>query len=181
MLERLAHLIARKRWYVIGVWLALTLFGGFAAGQVSKRWFQSFSIPGKSAYEANQRTLNNFGTGVRPSERRRVPHERRRDDERCDQAGDDSRGEGVARSPARARFFSTNNSMYVSRDKHTTFEEVYPGRLAKFDTKSGVDKMEAAAKRGLPAGITVNVTGHDPLEKHRRTAAATGRASSSKA
>ena len=49
MLARLAHLIARKRWYVIGVWIVLTLFGGFAAGQVSKRWYQSFSIPGKSA------------------------------------------------------------------------------------------------------------------------------------
>ena len=61
MLTRLAHLIARRRWWVIGVWIALTLFGGFAAGQVSKRWYQSFSIPGKSAYEANQRTLSDFG------------------------------------------------------------------------------------------------------------------------
>src|ERR1700756_2415921 len=66
MLARLAHVIARRRWYVIGVWIVLTLFGGFAAGQVSKRWFQSFSIPGKSAYEANQRTLIAFGTGIRP-------------------------------------------------------------------------------------------------------------------
>ena len=63
MLARLAHLVARRRWYVIGVWIVLTLFGGFAAGQVSKRWFESFSIPGYSAYEANQRTLETFGTG----------------------------------------------------------------------------------------------------------------------
>ncbi len=66
MLSRLAHLIARRRWWVIGIWIALTLFGGFAAGQVSKRWYQSFSIPGKSAYEANQRTLKAFGIGIRP-------------------------------------------------------------------------------------------------------------------
>src|SRR5881397_200085 len=66
LLARLAHLVARRRWYVIGVWIILTLFGGFAAGQVSKRWYQSFSIPGKSAYEADQRTLKQFGTGVRP-------------------------------------------------------------------------------------------------------------------
>src|SRR5947199_6598581 len=66
MLARLAHVIARRRWYVIGTWLVLTLFGGFAAGQVSKRWYQSFSIPGKPAYEATQRTLKTFGTGVRP-------------------------------------------------------------------------------------------------------------------
>ena len=66
MLARLAHLVARHRWPVIGAWLVLTVFGGFAAGRVSKRWFQSFSIPGKSAYEANQRTLEAFGAGVRP-------------------------------------------------------------------------------------------------------------------
>ena len=41
----------------------LTLFGGFAAGQVSKRWLTQFSIPGYSAYEANQQTLKIFGTG----------------------------------------------------------------------------------------------------------------------
>ena len=57
MLARLTHVIVRRRRLVIGVWVVLTLFGAFAAGQVSKRWYQSFSIPGKSAYEANQRTL----------------------------------------------------------------------------------------------------------------------------
>ena len=66
MLARLAHLVSRHRRPVIAVWIVLTLFGAFAASQVSKRWYQSFSIPGKSAYEANQRTLKTFGTGVRP-------------------------------------------------------------------------------------------------------------------
>src|SRR2546427_6306370 len=63
MLARLAHVIVRRRRAVIGAWVVLTLFGGFSAGQVSKRWFESFSIPGYSAYEANQRTLKTFGTG----------------------------------------------------------------------------------------------------------------------
>src|SRR5579862_5820223 len=66
MLARLAHVITRHRRLVIGVWAVLTVFGAFAAGQVSKRWYQSFSIPGKPAYEADQRTLATFGTGVRP-------------------------------------------------------------------------------------------------------------------
>src|SRR4051794_7503747 len=66
MLARLAHFVARHRWPIIAVWIVLTLFGGFAAGRVSKRWYQSFSIPGKPAYEANQRTLQKFGVGVRP-------------------------------------------------------------------------------------------------------------------
>src|SRR3954463_13284747 len=66
MLASLAHVISRHRRLVIGVWIVLTLFGAFAAGKVSKRWYQSFSIPGYSAYEANVRTLHVFGTGMRP-------------------------------------------------------------------------------------------------------------------
>ena len=65
-LARLAHFNARRRWWVIGVWIVLTLIGGVAAGKLSSRWFQSFSIPGRSAYEASQRTLHDFGVAVRP-------------------------------------------------------------------------------------------------------------------
>ena len=67
MLARLAHLTVRHRWPVIGVWLVLTLFGAFAAGQVSTRWYQSLAVPGKPAYEASQRTLD----GVRRRRPRR--------------------------------------------------------------------------------------------------------------
>src|SRR5436309_10471063 len=63
MLAGLAHWIAHHRRRVIGVWVVLTVFGAFSAGQVSKRWFQSFSIPGYSAYETNQKALKVFGTG----------------------------------------------------------------------------------------------------------------------
>ena len=53
MLARLAHLTARQRWAVIGSWLALTIFGGFAAGQVSKRWLESFSTPASPGVRAS--------------------------------------------------------------------------------------------------------------------------------
>src|SRR5262245_38090778 len=65
MLTRLAHLSFRHHWAVIGVWLVLTVLGGFAAGKVSTRWDQSRAIPGKPAYEASQRTLEAFGAGAR--------------------------------------------------------------------------------------------------------------------
>jgi RND superfamily putative drug exporter len=156
--------VARRRWYVIGVWIALTLFGGFAAGQVSKRWFQSFSIPGKSAYEADQRTLQKFGTGIRPPNVV-VYHS----------DGDVTKSDAIKQSMQRAAattpgartssYFSTGSLAYVSKDRHTTFEEVYPPGPAKFDTKSGAEEMRDAAAKGLPSGITVNVTGHDPLEE----------------
>jgi RND superfamily putative drug exporter len=43
--------------------------------------------------------------------------------------------------------------------------EIHPAGLAKFDTKSGAKATRKAAAAGLPAGITVQVTGHDPLEE----------------
>ena len=164
MLARLAHVVARHRWKVIAAWIALTLFGAFAAGQVHKRWYQSFSIPGKSAYEANQRTLKTFGTGVRPPDVV-VFHT----------AGDATKSRAIAAAMRRAAavmpgsrtssYFSTHNPMYVSKDRHTTFEELYPPGPATFSTKSGATEVRAAAARGLPSGIQVEVTGHDPLEE----------------
>jgi putative drug exporter of the RND superfamily len=164
MLARLAHVVARNRWKVIAAWVVLTLFGGFAAGQVSKRWYQSFSIPGKSAYEANQRTLKAFGTGVRPPDVV-VFHT----------AGDATKSGAIEAAMKRAAavlpgsrtssYYSTHNSMYVSKDRHTTFEEVYPAGPSKFDSTSQAKEVHAAAAKGLPSSIQVEVTGHDPLEE----------------
>src|SRR3954462_9381817 len=140
MLARLAHLVTRHRRKVIVAWIALTLFGAFAAGQVSKRWYQSFSIPGKSAYETTQRTLKTFGTGVRPPNVV-VFHTK----------GDATKSTAIkaamlraAATPPGARtssYFSTGNLMYVSRDRHTAFEEIYPPGTANFDTKSGAAEL----------------------------------------
>ncbi len=128
MLARLAHFTARHRWPVIAVWIGLTLFGGFAAGRVSKRWYQSFSIPGKSAYEASQRTLNAFGVGVRPPTV--VVYHTKGDATKSD-AIKASMTRAAAASPGAltSSYFSTHQSpMYVSKDRHTTFEEIYPDR-----------------------------------------------------
>jgi putative drug exporter of the RND superfamily len=164
VLARLAHVVARHRWKVIGAWVVLTLFGGFAAGQVHKRWYQSFSIPGKSAYEANQRTLKAFGTGIRPPDVV-VFHT----------AGDATKSSAIEAAMGRAAkavpgartssYFATHSLIYVSADKHTTFEEIYPPGQATFSTTSGAADTLAAAQKGLPSGIQVNVTGHDPLEE----------------
>src|SRR5205085_10292949 len=58
MLASLARFVFRHRLLVLGAWIALTAFGAFAASAVSSRWFESFSIPGYSAYETNQKALH---------------------------------------------------------------------------------------------------------------------------
>ena len=164
-LGRLAHFTARYRWPVIAAWIVLTLFGGVAAGKLSSRWYQSLSVPGKPAYEGSQRTLKAFGVGVRP------PNVVVFHSSRVDVAESASVRAAMARVAKGApgaltsSYFSTGNLMYVSRDRHTTFLEVYPAGPARLDVKSGAEKMRAAAATGLPAGISVDVTGHDPLEE----------------
>ena len=177
-LGRLAHFTTRYRWPVITAWIVLTLFGGYAAGQLSSRWYQSLAVPGKPAYEGTQRTFKALGAGVR-SPNTVVFHP----------AGADvSESPAVRAAVARvvkaspgaltSSYFLTGNRMYVSKDGHTTFLQVYlPGR-AGLDVGSGAKKIRAAAATGLPGGINVDVTGRDALGEARRKDRAPGRASS---
>jgi RND superfamily putative drug exporter len=162
-LGRLAHVTTRYRWPVIAVWIVLTVFGGVAAGKLSTRWYQSLAVPGKPAYEGSQRTFKAFGAGLR-SPNTVVFHS---------STVDVSKSPAVRAAMARvvkanpgaltSSYFSTGNSIYVSSDRHTTFLQVYlPGR-AGLDVKSGAGKIRGAAATGLPAGISVDVTGRDAL------------------
>lgn len=172
-LAHLAHVLNRRRWLVIGAWLAMTVFGAFAAGKVSDRWLQSFSVPDKPAYEASERTLAAFGAGARaPSVV--VFHT----------PGDATQSTAIAAAMRRAAaampaaltssYFSTHDSMYVSRDRHTTFMNVYPAGPRALDAASGAESLRAAAAKHLPAGVTVNVTGHAALGEASKSGEAGG-------
>src|SRR5579872_228744 len=163
LLESLTHQIVRRRRWVIGVWVALTLFGGFSAGQVSKRWFESFSIPGYSAYEANQRTLRAFGTGEQAP---LVAVFRT--------SGDVTKQTGIKAAIAAAAsvnpgsrvssFWSTGSRAYVSKDGHTAFAEIYPPGTPGFNSKVHIDQVRAKLKAATPSGVTANLTGRDAIQ-----------------
>ncbi len=148
---------------MIGVWLLLTLFGMYSAQAVSKRWLTEFSIPGYSAYETNQRTLQIFGSGEQ-APLIAVFHT----------SGDVTTEDQIAPSLSRAQavnpgsrissYFSTGNDAYVSSDKHTTFATIYPAGTPGFGSESFIAKTRAALKATVPPGVTVNLTGRDPLE-----------------
>ncbi|MGH3001646.1 MAG: MMPL family transporter [Gaiellaceae bacterium] len=163
MLARLAHLIVRRRMLVIGLWVVLTAFGAFSAGRVSKRWFQSFSIPGYAAYEANQRTLHAFGSGEQ-APLVAVFHT----------SGDVTRNDGVRVSINAAAavnagsrvssYWSTGSRAYVSRDGHTTFAEIYPPGTPGFSSSVHVNRVRAALKATTPNSVRAHLTGRDALE-----------------
>jgi putative drug exporter of the RND superfamily len=162
LLARLAHLIVRRRRAVIVAWILLTIFGGFSAGQVSKRWFESFSIPGYSSYEANQRTLKTFGTGEQAP---LVAVFRT--------SGDVTKETGIAKAIAAAArinpgsrvssFWSTGSRAYVSKDGHTAFAEIYPPATPTFSSSVHIAQVRSALKSTAPPGVTTYLTGRDAL------------------
>src|SRR5438105_11329859 len=161
-LARLAHFIAHHRRAVIIVWVLLTLFGAFSAGQVSKRWFESFSIPGYSAYEANQRTLKTFGTGEQAP---LVAVFR--------SSGDVTKATGIKDAIAAAAtvnpgsrvssYWSTGSRAYVSSDGHTTFAEIYPPGTPSFSSSVHITEVRAKLKAATPSGVQSYLTGRDPI------------------
>jgi RND superfamily putative drug exporter len=164
LLARLAHRIVQRRRWVIGAWVLLTLFGMFSAGQVSKRWFESFSIPGYSAYEANQRTLHAFGTGEQ-APLVAVFHSK----------GDVTKASGIKDAIAAAAavnkgsrtssFWSTGSRAYVSKDGHTAFAEIYPPGLPAFSSSTHIKDVRAALKKATPAGVDAQLTGRDAIQE----------------
>jgi RND superfamily putative drug exporter len=161
VLTRLAHLIVRRRWIVIAAWIGSTAFGAFAAGQLADRWFQEFSIPGYSAYEANQRAVEKLGNG-RLGPLVAVMRSN----------GDITKVKGVEQAFERAAavrpgtrissYFSTGDDAYLSKDRHVAFAEVYPpGRLTFEGLK--VEPFRNALKAAAPAGVEAHITGIDGL------------------
>jgi RND superfamily putative drug exporter len=163
-LARLTHVIVRRRKLVIGVWVALTVFGAFSAGQVSKRWFESFSIPGYSSYETNQKTLKVFGTGEQ-APMVAVFHS----------DGDVTKKKGIQRAVVAAAavnpgsrtssYFSTGSRVYVSKDGHTTFAEIYPPKTPTFSSSTHIKQARAKLKAATPAGVQAYLTGRDALQE----------------
>ncbi len=162
-MEGLARFVFRRRKTVVGIWALLTIFGAFSAAKVSNRWFESFSIPGYSAYEANQRTLKTFGSGEQFPLVAVVTAPGR----------DVTKVAGVERAFAAAAtknpggrysdFFNTGDSMYLSADRHTAVAEIFPQGNQGFETVGTEKPTRAALKQAAPSGTTAYLTGHDPL------------------
>jgi putative drug exporter of the RND superfamily len=162
VLERLGHLVYRRRKRVIAIWILLTLFGAFSAAKVSSRWFESFSIPGYSAYEANQRTLKTFGVGEQ-SPLVAVFHSSGDVTKESGIQGAIAAAVGVNRGSLVSSYWSTHDRAYVSKDGHTTFAEIYPPGTPGFSSTTHIDQVRAKLKAATPAGVQANLTGRDPI------------------
>jgi RND superfamily putative drug exporter len=162
-MARVARLVIRHRLLVVGAWIVLAIVGAISTTQLSKRWFQSFSIPGYSAYEANQRTLKLFGSGEQTplvpvltspgKDITKVPGARRAIEAAATAVPGSRTGS----------WFDTHNPMYLSKDGHTMVATIYPPGNPSFDSFPPVERARAALKRAAPPGMTSHLTGRDAI------------------
>src|SRR5437868_12752969 len=160
----LARLVLRRRRAIVFLWLALTLIGAYSANAVSKRWLEQFSIPGYSAYQANHRAMKTIGPGEN-APLVAVFHSN----------GDITKVTAIRPAIAAAAkqnpgsrvssYFSTGSDAYVSRDRHTTFAELYPAGNQGFNGTVKIKEARAALKRATPAGVQSYLTGRDALQE----------------
>src|SRR4051794_38361075 len=154
MLTQLAHGIMRHRWLVIGAWVFLTLFGVFATGKVADRWYTATAIPGQPAYEASQRSLHALGVGDRTP----IVVVFHADADISKSAPVEQAMQRAAASVPGAftsSFFTTGSDLYLSSDRRTAFQMLYPRGPEGVTVLSGANDIRAAAAGGLPAGTTV--------------------------
>jgi RND superfamily putative drug exporter len=161
--ETLARATIRGRWLFVGLWIVLTIAGAMAAGKLADRWYEQFSIPGFSAYEANQRTLEKFGTG------RQYPlilvfsvedgDIRQQTGIEAAIAAGAAENEGARTSS----WFSTNDDVFVSADGKTMFAAVYPTGESSFESILPVEETRTAIAASAPDGVTTHVTGVDAI------------------
>jgi putative drug exporter of the RND superfamily len=159
---RLAHLVFRRRRAIVVLWILLTLVGAYSANAVSKRWLEQFSIPGYSAYEANQRILKTFGTG----ENAPLVAVFQSDGNVTKKSGiAEAINSAAAKNPGSrvSSYFSTHSDAYVSPDRHTTFAEIYPPGNQGFNTDVHIKETRQVLKDRAPAGVQAHLTGRDPL------------------
>jgi RND superfamily putative drug exporter len=163
-MTRLARFVIRRRRIIVLAWIALTLLGAYSANAVSKRWLEQFSIPGYSAYEANQRTLKSFGTG----ENAPLVAVFHSNGDVTKVAAINKAIEATAKANPHSRissYFSTGSSAYVSRDRHTTFANLYPAGNQGFNGKVDIGLARKYLKENTPAGVTSYLTGRDALQE----------------
>ncbi|MBA2462756.1 MAG: MMPL family transporter, partial [Actinobacteria bacterium] len=160
-MERLAQYVVHHRRLVIGVWILLTAFGAFSAGQVADRWLEDFSIPGASGYEADQRAVAKLGNGEL------FPYviALRADGDVTKVPGVEEAIEKTAAANPGSRvssFFNTGADVYISDDRKVTFANVYAAGQISIEPPD-LEPTKQALAASLPEGVDGYVTGIDAL------------------
>ena len=167
MLESLAHFVIRHRKAVLVVWIALTIFGGFAAPRATDRMLTTFTLPGSKSFQNSEQIMRAFGNGAQ-NPMVLVFH---------DPTGNVTQAPGIEQAVDAAAkvnpgsrvssYFNTgsNSALYVSKDQHTMFAAIYPPGENDFSSGGTVGVTQDAIDSAAPQGVQASVTGLDALQQ----------------
>ncbi len=165
-MRRLTESVLAHRRLVLLAWLVLTLAGMWAAATITDSLSQSFTAPGKPAFEANERIVGTFASGgvvpplVLVAE---APEGEKLDIEAAarelGRIGDSVDGARIA-TPS-----SPGGRVLVSADGGTAAAIVFPppGTPAPDTNPAAVEQLRKSADGTTAGGGTVTVTGLDAL------------------
>jgi putative drug exporter of the RND superfamily len=171
-MSQLTRLVLAHKRIVVCFWLALTLVGMASAGSATKALKQKFSVPGKEGWVANQAIAGGFhGTGgngapllpvltLAPGRSVSSPGVR------AQLAGLEASVRRALPHSRVAGYASTENSVFVSANRRTTFVVAFPPldpSQAFGDNPKAAEKASAAIAHTTIAGAPVHVTGYDAL------------------
>ena len=159
MLERLAHIVMRRRWYFIAAWIGLTMLGAYSAQAVSTPLAGGVLDPrllrlrGEPAHARDLRHGRPAAARDRPQRPGRRHEERRRSSSAIDKVAAEFPDFRVA------SFFSTRQPRYVSDDGRTMFATFYPPGQQGFDAETFTGEIRDAFAAAVPPGVDVHLTG----------------------
>ncbi len=74
------------------------------------------------------------------------------------------RAQAINKGSRVSSYFTTGSRAYVSKDGHTTFATISPAGTPSFSAVKFIKPTRAVLKAAVPPGVTVNLTGRDPLQ-----------------
>jgi putative drug exporter of the RND superfamily len=166
-MTRLAEFVLRHRLFVVLFWVIMLPIGVIAAGQTSKRLTVDFSLPGQPGYQTEKQILATFGNGgsnpptiavVTVPAGTTVNDQMSKITPVFDQ---------IKAALPKMRFVDyaeTNNPVFLTKDKRTTYALVYPTAFKSFtDVGPDVKMKPILAQASQDTGLDFGVTGYNLL------------------
>lgn len=161
---RFTRVVVNNRWKVVILWVVLVMIGGIGSSKMVDRWDVTFSIPGKSAADANERAFLALNNGI--SGNNVLVFHQKSGDITENMAIKDTL-DGFKKSDKTVRinsYFENQDDYFVSADRKTMYAFHYPGGIVSFANAAIIQKnWEDALHKNSPPGVKSYLTGYFPI------------------
>jgi putative drug exporter of the RND superfamily len=168
--QRLARLVVRRRYLVLGLWLAVLAAGIPNLERATSAFSQTFSVPGREGFETNEAILERYGVdtltdAIVPVTT--VPGGA--GGARTELAAAEERLRRALPGAVVAGYGSTGDRAFLSADGRTTFLVAYPRFRPDQGFDAGLAELKDAREALAASGLAWDVTGYVALQDSSET------------